>query len=184
MKPAVAVPAGGIEGAVQPYAMPPAPNAHYGTQRRVVQAAGQAKPAQLLEAGPTQLLWRVTAYATNATFALEWGTYANHRLEGLLSPLAISIPGRFSLLAVPVDDELAVSAQANLSVSSGGLSVARGLQTTLGALSPYVGKVVALAASTVSVGGSAVVLTPGQTLDVAAPAVLTAGGPLLVEYAL
>lgn len=169
---------------VQPYALPPTPNDFYGVQRRVHQRAGEAKAAQLLEGGQTSLLWRITANTDNGTFLLRWGTFGGTNVvRGLLSPLAISLPGAFTLQVEPSDPAASVDAIGSLSVSSGGLSVARILQTALGPISRYASRVQALAGATVSVSGSPIVLVAGQSLDVASPSVLTAGGPLLVELA-
>jgi hypothetical protein len=172
-------------GSVQPYAMPAPPDHQYGVQRRITFTAGEAKPAQLLEGGQCQLLWRVTAYGTNCTFRLSWGTYANNLLVGLRSPLAVTIPGAFTLQAEPVSADAAMAAVGALSVASGGISVARSLQTTLGVLSEYASKATALAAgTTVTVGGNAVVLGLNQSVELCWPAALTVGGPLLLEHAL
>lgn len=169
--------------AVQPYAMPPVPNQFYGTQQRVQLNPGGDRQAQLLEAGPNSLLWRVSAAATNGQFRLTWGTSANNTLTGLLSPLVVSLPGAFNLQIVAVDPDVVCHGMAALSVSSGGLPVCRSL-AGVGVLSPYAARVQALAATTVSVGGTAVVLAAGDRLDVGAPAVVTVGGPVVVEYAI
>lgn len=172
-------------GSVQPYAMPAPPDAQYGVQRRITHAAGEAKPAQLLEGGQCQLLWRVTAYGTNCTFRLSWGTYGNNLLTGLRSPLAVTLPGAFTLQAEPISSDSAMAAVGAMSVASGGLSVARSLQTTLGVLSEYAVKATALAAgTTVTINGTAVVLGANQSVDLTWPSALTVGGPLLLEHAL
>lgn len=168
----------------QPYAMPPRPAAHYGTQREVSYRAGEAKAAQLAECGPTSLLWRVCASGVNCRFALRWGSYAQRELTDLVSPLAITVGGSFNLSAIPIDPDAAMEAASNVSVSSGGVAIARTLETTTAVLPPTAYRVTALAASTVSVNGTAVVLGVGATLDVVYPSSLTVGGPLIVDHAL
>lgn len=169
---------------VQPYSMPPPPNAQYGIQRRVVMPAGESKQAQLLEGGQTQLLWRVTAYADQGLFDLVWGTYGTNELRGLRSPLAISIPGAFTLQVRPINRDLPLNAVGALSVSSGGLSIARTFVDTLGPLDRFAARATALGSSTINVGGTAVAVAAGQSVDLCWPCALTAGGPLLVDHAL
>lgn len=171
--------------AVQPYAMPPAPDSMYGVQRRVSDVAGAAKASyQLLEGRQTQLLWRVCAYSDNALFRLSWGTYASHVLEGLRSPLAISIPGAFTLQAITVDRAQAIAAAGNLSVSSGGISIARTVQSVVGAISRYASRATAITAGvSVTINGNVVPVALGASVDLAWPATLVAG-TVLLDHAL
>lgn len=185
MKPAHQVPIANYDTATQPYAMPPRPAAHYGEQREIAYRAGEAKAGQLAGCGPTSLLWRVTASGENCTFTLLWGSKAQRQLTGLRSPLAITIGGSFTLQAIPVDPDLAMVAQSNVSVSSGGVNVARSLQTTAAEVLPPTGaRVTALQVSTVNVLGTVVDVAEGAALDIAHPSFLVTGGPLLVDHAL
>jgi hypothetical protein len=169
---------------VQPYQMPPRPNSFYGFQREVSQVAGEAKPAQLAEAAATSLLWRVSASGVNCRFDLVWGSYGTRRLENLLSPLAITIGGHFHLSAIPIDAELAMSAVANVSVSSGGVAIARTWSSTAAVFPPTAFRVTALSTSTVNVAGVVVDVAEGASLDVVHPSFLASGGPLIVDHAL
>lgn len=168
----------------QPFAMPAPPNAHYGTQRRVSLPAGEARMTQLLEAGQTQLLWRVSATAQNGTFVLCWGTYGQNILSGLRSPLVATIPGAFTLQVEPIDPAQALDSVAALSVCAGGESCVRSLYAVLGALPKTAARVQALAAADVNVSGTVVSMAVGQSLDLAGPAALVSGGPLLVHHAI
>jgi hypothetical protein len=168
----------------QPWAMPAPPNQAYGTQRRVGFAQGEARMAQLLEAGPTSLLWRVSASAQNGTFVLSWGTYGQNILSGLRSPFVASLPGAFSLQVEPIDPSLPMEAVGALSVCAGGESCVRSLYAVLGVLPKTASRVQALAAADVSVNATTVSLVPGQSLDIVAPSALVSGGPLLVSHAI
>jgi hypothetical protein len=130
------------------------------------------------------LLWRVTATAVNGLFALSWGTYGNSRLVGLRSPLAITIPGAFTLQVDPIDPQQALDAVAAVSVASGGVSVVRSYVAVPGDLGPFAARATALGAATVDVNGNAIPLAVGESVRLVAPSALTVGGPVLVDYAI
>lgn len=162
--------------ATLPYAMPPRPAEQYGTQARVAYEAGQARKAQLLESWhPAAMLWRIHAIGTNVVFDLTWGTSGNFYLEGLLSPLSVSLAGSFSLQARPIDADVGMEAAASLTVGTTGWSVARQRLAVPGDLHPSTGRVTALTSSTLSVLGEPRVLAVGEDAIVAYPSQLVSG---------
>ena len=145
-------------------------------------AAGNATPRLLVESrSPTQYLWRVQAQGTNCQFRLTWGS-SSQTLQNILSPVLAFVAGRFMLETELVDTELPGTARATLTCATGGLSRVRTVQSALGAIPATAQQATALAAATIAVSAAPLVMAAGDTLPIAAPALLTAGGPLLLEH--
>jgi len=159
----------------------------YGTQNgQQTFAANEGGSRPLLESQHrAEYLWWVTASGDNVQFELLWGTASNLRVANLRSPLAVALSGNISLQCSQVDVTQAAIAQATMTIAgSRGTTEARQVVTALGALLPFTRRVTALAASTVTVAGTAVALAAGASLDVANPAALTVGGPIVAELSL
>jgi hypothetical protein len=132
---------------------------------------------------PAEYLWRVAAAGENVQFAITWGTRSTQRLNGLLSPLVLFLPGSFSLFAQLLDSDLPGVANATLTPATGGISSARTVHTGPVLLGPTVRSVTALSAGvSVTVNGVAMPLAQSASADVAAPSLLTAG-TVLAEHA-
>ena len=159
------------------------PGLRYGFQTKATWAAGDVDEKQLLDTLPNEFLWRVTVKGSNLLLRVVGGSSSAQNTAGLLLPLEFGIAGQCSVSAVPLDSQQPAVAWVTCTVATAVVTVARRVVTALGALDTDSARATALAAATVTVEGTAVVLAPGDALPLAGRCALTAGGPILVEVA-
>jgi hypothetical protein len=172
-----------MHGAPPPSALPPgvpqSPITHFGFQTKQVWGSAQTDVRSLWDSvpNPTGELWRLSVVGNLRVF-LEWGTSAKRTLI-LDAPIACDLPGNVSVRARPIGVDGATGLVTVAKSSGAGPQVLRLYTNTIGAVHDDATSFTALVASTVTVRGNAVVLTPGQTLPLVSGSSLTAGAGIL-----
>lgn len=155
----------------------------YGTQSQRIWAAADVAEQQLIDAVRPEFLWRASVQGENLVLKLVYGTQATITLDNLRLPFVGFIPGQVGLSARKLDPAAPAVARVTLTAATGGLSTVRAF-VGLGALPTGAASYTALAASTLTVAGVAgVVVAPGATMPLVAPAVVTVGSGI-VEFSL
>jgi len=162
------------------------PAAHFkgyvhGIQRIGTWKAGENKPLDLIDEILAPNLWRVTAFGPeNMKADLLYGTSATIRASGLALPLRVSVPGQVALICYPVSEEHE-TLEVRVTVTpatSGGLIELCSIVTRVGAdvpLDPNAFRFTALTASTLTIRGTAVVVSALSSVRLVAGSVLTGG---------
>ena len=147
-----------------------------GIQQQQTWTAAEADERTVLDVSPAaDGFWRCSVEG-DVTLVVHWGTAGGDRVLAVDSPFAADLPGYVTIKAKPRVADVAASCRVTLQLSSGvGPAVARFLQTALAALPENAARFVALAASTVTIRGNAVVLALGQSIPLVSGSVLTAG---------
>ncbi len=169
------------------------PTRFVGQQFESIMFAGETRRQTIVEQNHVPVvdglvvptLWAVTVSGQNMLLEVRWGTAAGQRLNDVVLPFFAALPGRVQITARLRDTGAPGSASPTLLATQGPVaSVARTVATAAGPLGPYASRVTALAAATVTVLGTPVVVATGDELAVVADSELTAGGPILVEHSL
>lgn len=174
----------GVPGPQVPIPSPPAaPQAHagdggtpYGWQQARTIAAGDATEYHVIDAGVNaESFWRFSVFG-RVLVRVVYGTSKTRELVDLQAPVVMAVPGKAAVYVRSADDENAVEFSVTLTKAfSCCLSQARRLVNVASSLSDDAVRFVALAATTLTVGGQAVSLTAGQSVPLVAPSSLTAG---------
>lgn len=171
-------------------------DASYGFQATARFLPTDAKPKQVVDAmNRFRLsLWRVAAHPAEPgvrwDLRLIYGTASTLSLNNIEAPLVAYVPGNLQLYALPVSRPEGQTVAIHVSLKPvNGYNLQHVRTRAVAGISPVDlpgsgVRFTALAASTVTVAGVAVVLAAGQTLPLMAPAILGAGGSGIVEHEL
>lgn len=174
----------GIPGSPAPWSGAPDPDnrgPQYGQQARWTWGVSETGPVQVLAgAMRADSLWRVTVRGKSIKCDIQYGTSSQRRINGLLAPLVIFVPGAFDLYVGPegINGQDAEAIVSVTPVSNSGIACAR--RIVAGgpfALNPDAKSYFALTDSVVSIhGGTAVVPVPAlSSIPLVAGSSLTSG---------
>lgn len=129
----------------------------YGKQRAFTWVAPDVRRINLLTLDwHNDRLWRITVKG-RLSLRVSWGTGGNKLLVAVRAPLCVTLPGRVSIDAEPIDDQGTTAlVTAELVSSAGGDTVFRRVLTGPIALEESASSYFALTASNLLVAGNAV----------------------------
>jgi hypothetical protein len=149
----------------------------YGIQSYGRWQPGDTKAKQLIDVRRTDALWRVSAFGTNVSLRLSYGTTKLRTIEALQPPLVIAVPGQLILTVTPLDDAGAECIVALTYATAGAIANARKFIDGAVAVALDAGAVryFALTASTLTISGAAVAVPACSFVPLVVGSVLNSG---------
>lgn len=154
----------------------------YGMQAQHTWGPGEGDSRPLLDESPNGELWQLAVFG-DVLLTIAWGTSSRRQIV-VDAPAVATLPGNVSIFGLPRDP--VVGAQASVTLTRATAARPAELRRLLSTAAPLALPVeavrfVALAASTVTIRGTAVALAIGQSIPLVSSSVLTVGTGY-VEY--